>query len=233
MVIFPYNCEFASWLDASKRSWWRKSTVFEVHLSPPAGEVRALSLPLELLPPLPYPLSPLSSQGLDCFTPSLGNRQARGRTSFPEESAGGRGRERGRGKGGGAKAVQATATASELAGRSTPGGSTVRKLGLAAARLRLRAGGAGARGSPGCCIPGLPRTCPAPPAGRPRVSTACDSGGSGTRAPPTSTYDFGVPQPERNGRPGWGSPGHGVTGRSALLDSPLLQPPVVSVPSRM
>lgn len=106
---------------------------------------------------------------------------------------------------------------------------------LAAARLRLRAGVRGAQGSPGCCLPGLPRTCPAPPAGRPCGSISCDSGGSGTRAPPTPTYDFGVPQPERNGRPGWGSPGHGVTGRSALLGTPPtpLQPPVVSVPSRM
>lgn len=194
-----------------------------------AGEVGegGLAVPPELLPPQP-PLSPLSSPGLDCFTPSPGNRQARGGTSFPEEPVGGGG-ERGGGAGGGAKSGQATAAASELAGRSAPGSSTVRKVpargGAAPSALGRRRSAAG---------PGLlhPRTCPAAPRGRPRGSTGCGSGGSGTRAPPTPTYDFGVPQPERNRRPGWGSPGHGVTGRSALLRPPL-RTPAVSVPSRM
>lgn len=207
MVIFPYNCEFASWLDASKRSWWRKSTVFEVHLSPPAGEVRALSLPLELLPPLPYPLSPLSSQGLDCFTPSLGNRQARGGTSFPEESAGGRGRERGRGKGAGPRLCRrqrrrrnSLEDRPRAAQQFANSGS--RPRGSVCARAVQGRGGpraAASRGCPGHAPHPLPDARASPP---PAIR-----GALGLERPPLQLMTLGSPSPRGTGGPAGGAPG--------------------------
>ena len=66
----------------------------------------------------PYSLFTPFSLGLDCFTPSPGNRPARGGTSFPEKPGGMGGKREG--DGGGAKARLAKAAASELAGRSAP-----------------------------------------------------------------------------------------------------------------
>lgn len=120
-----------------------------------AGEVGG-GLPVSpgLLPPLPL-LSPLSSPGLDCFTPSPGNRQARTGRHFLT-SPRGEGAGEGEGQGGGAKSGLATATASELAGRSAPGSSTVREV-----RARGR-GSICARGRGGAGVPGLlpPRAAP-------------------------------------------------------------------------
>lgn len=110
----------------------------------------------------------------------------------------------GGGAGGGAKSGQATATASELAGRSAPGSSTVRKVlarGGAAPSAPRRRRTAG--------VPGLlhPRTCPAAPRGRPRGSTGCGSRGWGTRAPPPQLKTLGSPSPRGTGGPAGGAPG--------------------------
>lgn len=97
---------------------------------------------------------------------------------------------------GGAKARLATAT-----GVGTRWKTRLRaaqqfaKSGLTSALLRVRPGGAGARGAPGCCMVGGPGHAPLPPPDARVAPPAATASDSGTRSTDALTSDFGVPQP--------------------------------------
>lgn len=97
---------------------------------------------------------------------------------------------------GGAKARLATAT-----GVGTRWKTRLRaaqqfaKSGLTSALLRVRPGGAGARGAPGCCMVGGPGHAPLPPPDARVAPPAATAPDSRTRSTDALTSDFGVPQP--------------------------------------
>lgn len=201
MAIFP-SCELANLLITPERPWNSavisgENSFGDPIPSPPgcgsgkSSQATPLGLLLLLLPTF-TPFFP----GAGLFHPvSRQQPGAPGGTSFPEEPAGGTGRGGG-GVRGGAKARLATAT-----GVGTRWKTRLRaaqqfaKSGLTSALLRVRPGGAGARGAPGCCMVGGPghARLPAPDARvAPPAATAPDSG---TRSTDALTSDFGVPQP--------------------------------------